>query len=199
MKYPGHPLPHSLRWPSWLWAGLFTLGLALGLGLFPSLAQAQFPNPLGSANNSPPLGVQRIGLLEVTPVSLDGSVLFQIAAPAVLNRNDPGDQVPVEVRAKQIEINLNQVVNQALDYSALESESPAAEITTSDILQVTVEQLNELPVLFATVGNLPEPRGLLTVTDSDAQYHGVSKSVLAERWQGILQPALQAAVELRQP
>lgn len=46
---------------------------------------------------------------------------------------------------------------------------------------------------------LSEPRVLLTVTDSDAQYHGVSKLALAQSWQDVLQTALQQAIESRQP
>jgi small conductance mechanosensitive channel len=100
-----------------LLAALLVLALTLGLHpqpgarllsptLLPEPVQAALPNPLGGSNNVPPLGVQRVGVLEVSPVTLDGRELFEIASPTVFNRDQPGQQVPVEVRAKQIELNL---------------------------------------------------------------------------------------------
>lgn len=157
---------------------------------------AQFSNPLGNSGNAPPLGVQRIGLLEVMAVSLDGNDVFNVASPVVLNRNEPGDLVPVEVRARQIEINLNQVVNQAVNAMALDQDLTQV---PPDLVEVTIERINDLPVLFAVLDGLSEPRVLLTVTDSDAQYHGVSKLALAQSWQDVLQTALQQAIESRQP
>jgi moderate conductance mechanosensitive channel len=187
------------RWQHWLLLGLLTLSLVLGAGLAQIPAQAQFPNPLGAAANTPPLGVRRIGLLEVTTVVLDGDDLFEIASPMVLNRNEPGDQVPVEVRARQIEINLNQVVSQAINYTVLDADLLAPDVLETELIQITIEQRQGLPVLVATVGNLPEPRGLVTITDSDAQYHGLSKAVLADLWQEDLQAALPQALANRQP
>ncbi|NJL48915.1 MAG: mechanosensitive ion channel family protein [Leptolyngbyaceae cyanobacterium SM2_5_2] len=143
--------------------------------------------------------MQRIGLLEVTVVTLDGTDLFEIASPMVPNRDDPGSLVPIEVRARQIEINLNQVVAQALNPTA----SAAADLTPdgaeASLIQVKIDQVNDLPVLFVVLNDPSEPKSLLTVTDSDAQYHGISKVALAEQWQGILQQALDQAVESRQP
>lgn len=187
------------RWRRWLWLGVLTLMLVIGQGgwLAPSMAQlAQFSNPLGNSGNAPPLGVQRIGLLEVMAVSLDGNDVFNVASPVVLNRNEPGDLVPVEVRARQIEINLNQVVNQAVNAMALDQDLTQV---PPDLVEVTIERINDLPVLFAVLDGLSEPRVLLTVTDSDAQYHGVSKLALAQSWQDVLQTALQQAIESRQP
>lgn len=172
--------------------------LVQGLGLHPALAQ--FPNPLGSSGgNGPPLGVQRIGVLEATPVVLDGNNLFEIASPVVFNRSEPGELVPVEVRARQIETHLNQVVSQTLQYLTMNPDLEMPEADIRALIQVNIEEMNKLPVLFATVGNLPDPRGLLTVIDSDAQYHGLAKMELAATWQEILEENLQDALVSRLP
>ncbi|MBE9155480.1 mechanosensitive ion channel family protein [Nodosilinea sp. LEGE 06152] len=169
------------------------LGLLLALG-WGTLAMAQISNPFGPGNNNlPPAGVQRIGLIEVTSVSLDGVSLFDIASPVVFNRNEAGAEVPVEVRARQIETNLNQVVNRALDLSYTD------EILDSASLDVTIETIRGQPVLFAVGAGLVEPRVLLTITDTDAQYNGVSQTDLAERWQEVLRDALRQAVDGRLP
>lgn len=179
---------------------LLSASLVVAQGLWMAPGRAQLPNPLGSSNgNGPPLTVQRIGVLEVTTIALDGNSLFDVASPVVFNRNEPGDLVPVEVRARQIEIHLNQVVTQALDYLALAAEVDPNQAIPEDLIQIDIQEMNKLPVLFATVGNLPEPRGLLTVTDSDSQYHGTSKMELAETWQGILEESLQRALTGRLP
>ncbi|MGG6237375.1 mechanosensitive ion channel family protein [Nodosilinea sp. AN01ver1] len=169
------------------------LGLLLALG-WSTLAMAQFSNPFGPGNNNlPPAGVERIGLIEVTSVSLDGGTLFDIASPVVFNRNEAGAEVPVEVRARQIETNLIQVVDRALNLIDTD------DTLSSASLEVTIETIRGQPVLFAVGAGLAEPRVLLTVTDTDAQYNGVSQADLAERWQGVLREALRQAVSGRLP
>ena len=173
---------------------LLGLLLALGPGWVASPASAQFANPFAGGNSTlPPASVQRIGLLEVTSVSLDGASLFSIASPAVFNRNEAGSEVPVEVRAGQIETNLNQVVSRTL---GLIDDDPAL---GNSSLEVTIETIGGQPVLFATGSGLTEPRVLLTVTDTDAQYNGISQGDLAERWQVVLRDSLRRAVESRLP
>lgn len=196
--------------PRYLLTTVLVCGLTLGLHpgpgagllsppLSPQPAQAALPNPLGGSNTVPPLGVQRVGVLEVSPVTLDGRELFEIASPAVFNRDQPEQQVPVEVRAKQIEVNLNQVITQALNYAEASAEVGEAGAAPADFITVTIETVNDLPVLFGTVGPLAEPKVLLTVTDSDAQYHGLSEAELAKRWAGKLEQSFQGAWASRQP
>ncbi|MBF2077115.1 MAG: hypothetical protein IGR76_00975 [Synechococcales cyanobacterium T60_A2020_003] len=55
----------------------------------------------------PPAGVEQVGNLEVAPVRFEGKELFKVAAPRVRDRTNPGDQIPVELRAEQIESSLN--------------------------------------------------------------------------------------------
>ncbi|PSR17054.1 mechanosensitive ion channel protein MscS [filamentous cyanobacterium CCP3] len=173
--------------------------LGLGLGLFfalgwSTLATAQISNPFGPGNNNlPPAGVERIGLIEVTSVSLDGVALFDIASPVVFNRNEAVAEVPVEVRARQIETNLIQVVNRALNLVYDDDTVDSAS------LDVAIETIRDQPVLFAVGAGLAEPRVLLTITDTDAQYNGVSQTELVERWQEVLREALRQAVSDRLP
>jgi moderate conductance mechanosensitive channel len=126
-------------------------------------------------------------------VSLDGNSLFEIASPAVFNRNEAGAEVPVEVRARQIETNLFQVVNRALNLIA------ADETISSASLNVVIETIGGQPVLFAVGAGLVEPRVLLTITDTDAQFSGASQTDLAEIWQMTLRDALRNAVDSRLP
>lgn len=163
--------------------------------LVPSLAAlAQFPPLAPPANNngqSLPTGVERRGTLESAPIRLDGKELFRIASPAVFNRNDPGSQIPVEVRAKQVESNLNRLVPGSAQSDEI---SPNPET-----LRVVIETINGQPVLFVEDTKLPEARVLLTVTDADAQYAAAARERLAEQWREILERELRLAIALRQP
>lgn len=172
---------------------LALLGLLLTLSWDLSPAMAQISNPFGGDSTLPPAGVERIGLLETTPIALDGTPLFEIASPAVFNRNESGTEVPVEVRARQIETNLNQVVNRTL---ALRYDDNAVDGASLD---VSIETISGQPVLFAIGAGLVEPRVLLTITDTDAQYNGASQLDLADRWQAVLRDSLRQAVDSRLP
>jgi small conductance mechanosensitive channel len=121
---------------------------------------------------------------------LDGRELFRIASPAVLNRSEPGTQIPVEVRATQVESNLEQLVTVgSVNGVPLDPET----------LEVVVETINGQPVLLAKDREQVEARVLLTVTDTDAQYHSTSQQNLATIWQRILEQELRQAIELRRP
>jgi small conductance mechanosensitive channel len=144
------------------------------------------------------VGVERRGLIEATGVRLDGRELFKIASPTVYDRSKPSNQIPVEMRARQIEANLEQVLNQTVPQDAT---LPGREATPLDpkSLQTVVEIINSQPVLLAKDDYLAQPRVLLTVIDSDAQYYSTTKEDLAKQWQGILQDALRKSLEIRQP
>ncbi len=157
---------------------------SIPLGQLPSLTTPSGTQPL-------PSGVERRGTLESTEVRLDGKKLFRIASPAVLNRSEPGSQVPVEVRATQIERNLEQLVTG----NGLSDK----EVLNPNTFQVLSETVNGLPVLSVKDATLSEAKVLLTVTDTDAQYASISKDLLATRWKEILERELRQALELRQP
>jgi small conductance mechanosensitive channel len=184
------------RFP-YLWSIALATLVVLLLGI-PTLAQ--FPNfsPPALSGSQPPVGVERRGLIEATGVRLDGRELFKIASPTVYDRSKPSNQIPVEMRARQIEANLEQVVNQTVPQDAA---LPGREATPLDpqSLQTVVEIINNQPVLLAKDDYLAQPRVLLTVIDSDAQYYSTTKEDLAKQWQGILQDALRKSLEIRQP
>jgi moderate conductance mechanosensitive channel len=160
------------------------MGMQPVLGQFPSLT-----NPTGTLTL--PTGVERRGTLETAEVRLDGEELFEIASPAVFDRSQLGNQIPVEVRAKQIEANLKQLIE--------DSRITDEQMLEPNKLEVAIETLNGLPVLFVKDAALAEARVLLTVTDTDAQYYSISKERLANRWREILESELRQALELRQP
>jgi hypothetical protein len=176
---------------AWLQVLVLTAIVALTLVVAsPSQGLAQLPG-LPSLNASPslPAGVQRVGNLEVTSITLDGNSLFEIANPAVFDRTNPAS-VPVEARARQIEANLQRLI------PGRQTEQP---VLNPDTLEVVVERVEGYPVLFAQDANTAEPRVLLTATDADAQYYSRSKEQVAAQWQEILQEDLRQAIELRQP
>ena len=184
------------RWRQRLIISLLSLVLAFGLGGWLTPTAAQLPNLFSPADTGgPPAGVQRIGQLEVTSISLDGTELFKIASPAVFNRNDPAGALPVEVRAREIENNLRQAIANTL---AVLDDADSADDEALTI-QVLVRQLDGQPVLLATSSGITDPKALLTVTTADAQYYGVSPTALAETWQDQLQNILQRSIDSRRP
>ncbi len=147
------------------------------------------PLPAASGGDPLPVNVERQGNLETHDINLDGQTLFRIASLAVLNRAEATGQMPVEVRATQIEANLRRILPGGSTAVSLDHET----------LEVFIETLEQYPVLFVRDANQAESRVLLTVTDLDAQYHGVSKEELAVQWQIQLDEALRQAIVIRQP
>lgn len=161
------------------------------------MAIAQLPS-IPPSTAQLPYGVQRIGLIEATDVRLDGTPVIKIASPIVYDRLKPGEQVPVEVRARQIEANLNQLLESNSE-AAIAADKTTTTLLDPKTMQVYTEVLNGQPILLVKDAELAEPRVILTVTGSDAQYHSVTKSELAKRWQQTLQQELREALERRQP
>lgn len=164
--------------------------LIVGCSIQSLQALDQIPPPPVPNTNALPTGVERRGTLESTPVTLDGQELFRIAAPTVINRNEPGERVPVEVRALKIEGNLQRL---------LPNKRSSAPTLDPDSLNVVVRTVNNFPVLFAEESTLTQSIPLLTVTNADADYHIISKEELADQWQDILEQELRQAITLRQP
>jgi len=174
----------------YLIGSLITLILIIGSPILTPIALGQLPSfPSPSTTQPLPPGVVRRGTLESFPVRLDNRELFRIASPTVLNRSDPGTQIPVEARAKQVESNLAQVVNSSSDEANLDPET----------MQVVSEIFGGQPVLYAKAPNWTDSKVLLTVTDADAQFYSTNKNNLARQWQAILERELRQALRLRQP
>lgn len=179
-------LGRSRRWTRWLrWA---LIAIAVGLLALQTAALGQLlPTSEAGASNTLPKNVQRIGTIETTMVKshLDGKELFEIAAPAVQNRNNPGNLIPVEVRAQQIIAALDRAGN-----LLQEARDPA----------VVVAELNQLTVLQAVDRQRPKQRlRIVTVTGIDADFHGLAIEELASDWQKILEEELERALRLYAP
>ncbi len=184
-------LSHAAK--STVWIAVLSLLLSLaGAVMLPGRAQIPLsPLTAPDSNRQPlPPGVERQGTIETAAITLDDRKLFRIASPTVFDRSNLGEQIPVEVRARQIESNLLRLI-------------PASRRDTAPIapanLIVKIEIVNGLPVLYAEDSQTKDLRALLTVTDADAQYHGISHTQLAEEWQKILENELRQAIERRQP
>jgi small conductance mechanosensitive channel len=163
-----------------------------------SIAFSQIPSLPQSNTSQLPNGVTRQGLLEVTDVKLGGKEVLKIASPAVFNRDELGNQIPVEVRSHQIQANLEQILKSGRSLVFDASEEGATPLNP-DTIQVYVETLNRQPLLFVKDESIAEPKVLLTVTDTDAQYHATTKEILAGHWQKLLEKELRQALELRKP
>lgn len=168
----------------------------------PAAAIAQIPTPDLSTSPtetpSPPPGVRRIGDTEIASVSLRGEELFEIAAPTVIDRENRGGAIPVELRAQKIEERLRYIIS-------LQTFTKWAEtfeydtVYDPETLAVNVRTLRGQTVLTASDATRTEPQVLLTVTEEDAEYHGLPKAELAQEWQDILQGALTEQLQSRQP
>lgn len=162
--------------------------LTLALSLSPVLsANSQISVSTNTNANSSflPSKVSRFGNIEVTAVRsrLTGKPLFEVASATVLNRNSPGDKVPVEVRAAQIVGTLDRTITHF--------------VQTKEPLQVLVSQLNGALVLVAN--SQSRQFQLATVTDLDVYYYGQSQADVATQWQKSLQQELTEEVRLTSP
>jgi small conductance mechanosensitive channel len=174
---------------------------------------AQFPIFSGSEGPSEPhlpVGVRRLGFIEVAPVRFEDHILIEVVAPTVRDRASPGDQIPVEERARQVEINLERViafdantVNQDFTletlFDSLRRQNSYITNFDPDTLQVSISKLNGATILQAVDDYRSTPQPLVTVTELDANYHVTTIEKLAERWQGKLYDALVAALQERLP
>jgi moderate conductance mechanosensitive channel len=163
---------------------VLTLALSLST-LSPATSQFAVSTNTNTGGSFVPFKVSRFGNIEVTsvPSQLTGKSLFEIASSTVLNRSNPGDKVPVEVRAAQIVGTLERTVT----HFSQTKEAP----------QVLVSQLNGALVLVAN--SKSRQFQLATVTDLDAYYEGQSQVNVAAQWQKSLQQELTEEVRLTSP
>lgn len=158
-------------------------------------AQIPIPSPLNQNSANPPTGVERFGAIEVTSVDFNGESLFKIASPTVRDRSNPGNQIPVEERAQQIEANLARVIQDDVSFShrGLRAE------TNYDLktLQVYSSTLNGDTVIFVKDKNHPEPLSILTVTQTDAQFYGKPIAEVAEMMRSKISDGIRKALAER--
>ncbi|MBM0740088.1 mechanosensitive ion channel family protein [Phormidium sp. CLA17] len=175
---------------------------AISTGLSTNLSMGQLPLPSFPATldaaNKPPAGVQRYGAIEVASVVLDEQELFKVASPTVLDRKNPGQQVPVEVRANQVEANLKRVIvqDQPQDIQKKRGYSTRFDPKT---LQVSLVKVRGETVIVATDNYRTQRLSLLTVTNLDAEYYGLSIEDLAKQWHTTLSTELNAKLQDRLP
>jgi moderate conductance mechanosensitive channel len=141
-------------------------------------------------------GVQRLGNIEATPVHFEGAALFTLASPTVWDWAQVDNQLPVEIRAKQVEANLNRVIEGGFIHGREDGILTNFDPKT---LQVSIASLNDVPVIIAGDGFHSQPLKLVTVTYIDAEYSGQPIAALAEQWRSILYQRLYAALMERSP
>lgn len=139
---------------------------------------------------------ERLGNIEVMPVEFEGARLFTLASPTVWDRSQPGTQLPVEVRAKQVEANLHRIIEGGLFQGGKDGILTNFDPKT---LQVSIVSLNDVPVVVALDSYHSQPLKLVTVTYIDADYNGQAISALAEQWRSIIYQQLYAALMERSP
>ncbi|NJO42396.1 MAG: mechanosensitive ion channel family protein [Cyanobacteria bacterium CRU_2_1] len=187
-----------LHWGKWISPTIAALlSCTLVIAWAPTVSgQLSIPSPPVQTQGLPP-DVQRVGAIETAPVHFENRELFRVTAAAVPNRDQPNGAILVEVRAEQIEANLQRVVaedpgwnpNSARKYS-----------TTFDpeTFRVEVAKLNNQTILQA-MDAYREPQDLLTVTELDARYYGLTIDELARQWKLSLQERLGRSLEARLP
>jgi small conductance mechanosensitive channel len=185
---------------------VLTVAVAATLALLSlsGAARAQIPagllnavQPTPGIDQLPP-GVRRIGALEISVVSFDQKPLFAVAGPIVHDRQDPGNLIPVENRAAQIEENLRQVL--VVDPKRTVSLFGAYDtVYDPRTFKVEVKKVDSEAVLVAGDAAHGDDLQLMTVTALDAKYYGMTVDDLAKRLQQQLQDVLVASLASRQP
>jgi small conductance mechanosensitive channel len=128
--------------------------------------------------------VTRLGSIEVATVHspISGEDLFSIASPTIEDRNAEGVDltVAVEQRAKEVNARLRRAI--------LDRKEPPMD---ADSLAVEVATLNGVTVIATQDSHYTQPLVLVTVTQVDANYHGIPIDELAGNWRDILDTELR--------
>jgi small-conductance mechanosensitive channel len=155
----------------------------------PSTAQFALPEGLGQTNSSnPPPEVTRLGNIEVAIVHspISGEELFAIASPTILDRNAEGADLTTAVERRAEEVNAR------LQRAIIDRNKPKMD---PESLAVDVGTLNGVTVITAKDSHYTQPLVLVTVTQVDADYHGIPIDELAEDWRDILETELQSGLQ----
>ncbi len=125
------------------------------------------------------------GNIVYAPITLDGRNLFQIAANIgnSNNPNSPNIISPLEMRVEMYETALSQIL--ATDFE------PRS-------LSVTPRDRQGQTIIFVSDEKQLKEQALMTVTELDAQIHGLSVQELAQHLTRIIRPALIQAQRERQ-
>jgi small conductance mechanosensitive channel len=216
-RYPGGFALLGQRWHRWVRLALtivigLVIAVTVGPGLLPSAAAAEQPAAASTKAAEP------MGSYEVAPVRILGVPAISVASP-VVSQQDAGLQAMQ--RAAVIEGNLSllyaphqlcdqgEAITEALleglvlggpDKQRLCSGDPWLVLGKPDDLHIDlVTSRDGSSQLQARLQGRSLPLPLLTVTEADAQLHGLSQAQLASRWRQLLQRRLRHARLTEQP
>lgn len=185
---------------------LFVSGLAfLVTAVYTPLALAQLPSfGEGSTDNGTllPPGINRYGNLEVTWVISphSGKELFQVAAPAVADRNDLNQmQQSVEVRARNIESLMWVETKRFRERSVARLFNPDLNSDTIHSVEVITATLRNLPVIQVITNSELHPLTIATVTSYDVDFYGQKSDEIAQQWRAALQSEISSIQSLFSP
>ncbi|MBV8280920.1 MAG: hypothetical protein JO347_02505, partial [Candidatus Eremiobacteraeota bacterium] len=180
------------------------LGAAIALiassivGVTSAAADAAVPTlPIPVPSPQSALGayqIRRVGSFEVAPLYFQGVRLFEVAAPAL---QDPNAFPPVAARIDLIADNFNEVVPPPAIVADIFKPAPTRYDPAT--FHVKTQLSNGYWSLYATDDSGAQPTNLLTVTELDAKYNGISQQALANSWADILQAVLSPALQQRAP
>lgn len=144
-----------------------------------------FAAPTGSPL---PPGVRSEGLYRSAPVMLDGATLFRVASQA----NAPQGSLSAELRV--------QFIGQELDdLLAMKSDPSLGTAFDPKTLHLEVAPDGPQAMIMASDATHTTPVPVMTVTVVDGKYQKLPVEELAAKWRDVLQTALVAALERRQP
>jgi small conductance mechanosensitive channel len=205
------------RWNRWLSLVIsmvigLVMAVSVGLDVLPSAVAADQPADALTKAAEP------VGSYEVAPVHILGVPAISVASP-VVSQQDAGPQATQ--RAAVIEGNLSLLYQprllcdqgEAISEALLEgfvlggpqkqrlcSGDPWSVLGKPNDLRVEVASRRDGSLqLEARLQGRPMPLPLLTVTEADAQLHGLSRAQLASRWRQLLQRRLRHARLTEQP
>ncbi|KST69231.1 hypothetical protein BC008_03320 [Mastigocoleus testarum BC008] len=155
---------------------VFALTLNTGSKAFGQIAT---PNILNNSSSSQ-------GNIVYAPVTLDGRQLFHIAAREGTITNSTQDSIsPLQVRVNMYEENISEIL--------------ASPFNPRTLRVAVSRDEDRVIILVGDRRDRERTQTLMTVTDLDAQIHGVPIISLAQRFARIIRPALIQAQRERQP
>ena len=152
--------------------------LTFSLAIFTSIQVQAKPNP------NPFINPDNRSSIVYAPITLDGRELLYIAANRGIANNLNGNNSPIQTRVKMYEDNLSEIL--ATDFNPRQ-------------LYVTPAQSEQQTVILVGDRNKLSRRKLMSVTDLDAQLHGLSVIDLAQQFSKNIRPALIKARQERKP
>jgi len=155
----------------------------------PSPAQFSLPEGLRESSGlTPPPEVTRLGSIEIATVHspISGEDLFIVASPTVYDRSAEGVDLAGTVERRAGEVNAR------LRRALIDRDDPRMD---AESLEVNVGRLNGVTVITARDDHYTQPLVLVSVTQIDADYHGIPIEALANEWREILAEEINDGLE----